>query len=377
MSKKILSLITVILLVSLFTCGCGDDGTTTIPVPTPSTNVSTINGIVYNTNGTPASGATVTLTPNMGTSEAYGEVQTTTTGTDGRFSFTVSFAGTYFIEAKLGSTILGSQQFTLSLGSTVTIVLGQASTGTLRVQLTPATALATVTVGMVSSSDEVSAAQAATGEYIFYLPGGTYTFTVNATGYNSVTRTGVVVNVGEETVETVDLTTEEIAIGTLTKLEPRVIVNSNLTTQEIKVTGSNFTGSGTNNDITITLVPVGGGDAIPVSGITVDDPNTVRFTADFTGAANGEYTLTLTHTPITSSSSTETSNIWLTDTIQGAIDEASVIYASEREAGKMTASATDPGWVQAYVPAGTYELGDPEIPTSIANYSMLGLSSGG
>ena len=386
MNKNILSVFILVLLISLFISGCGDDqGTATYVsptgtgvTPTPGTNLSAINGIVYNSNGTPASGATVTLTPNISSSESYGEVQTATAGTDGSFSFTVCYGGTYFVEAKKGTTLLGSQEFTLPLGSTITLIIGQASTGTLRVQLTPSDAVAAVTLdGMTSSSDKISASQSATGEYIFYIPGGTYSFTVNATGYDKVTRTGVVVNVGEETLETVDLTAEEIDIGTLTKLEPRVIVNANLTTQEVKVTGSNFTGNGTDNNITITLISVSGGTSIPVSGITVDDPNTVRFTADFTGAASGEYALTLTHSPITASSSTETSNIWLMDTIQGAIDKASTIYASEKASGKMTASAEDPGWVQAYIPAGTYELlaGSP-LPTAINTNSLLGLSSG-
>ena len=381
MIKKILPILTLILLISLFISGCGDDSATIIGTPginpTPSTNVSTINGTVYNSNGTPASGAAVTLTPNISSSEAYGEVQTAATGTDGKFSFTVSYGGTYFVEAKEGTVLLGSQEFTISLGSTITLVLGEGATGTLRVQLNPSDAVATVTLGGMSSSGEISAAQSATGEYIFYIPGGTYSFTVNAEGYNTVTRTGVVVNVGEETLKTVDLTAEEIDIGTLTKLEPRVIVNANLTTQEIKVTGSNFTGNGTDNNITLTLISVFDGTSIPVSGITVGDPNTVRFTADFTGAASGEYALKLTHSPITSSSSTETSNIYLMNTIQGAIDKASAIYASGKASGKITASAEDPGWVQAYIPAGTYELlpGSP-LPEAIDPNSMLGLSSG-
>ena len=383
MIKKILPILTLILLISLFISGCGDDGSvsfvnTPSVIPTPGTNLSTINGTVYNSNGTPASGAAVTLTPNISSSEAYGEVQTATTGIDGKFYFTVSYGGTYFVEAKEGTVLLGSQEFTLSLGSTITLVLGQASTGTLRIQLTPAGAVAAVTVnGINSSSDEISSAQSAAGEYIFYIPGGTYSFTVNAAGYNSVTLTDVVVNVGKETLKTVDLTAEEIDIGTLTKLEPRVIVNANLTTQEIKVTGSNFTGNGTDNNITITLISVSDGTSIPISGITVDDPNTVRFTADFAGAASGEYALTLTHRPITSSSSTETSNVWLMDTIQGAIDKAGNIYALENASGKMTASSEDPGWIQAYIPAGTYELlPGSAIPSAISSEDMLGLSSG-
>ena len=166
-----------------------------------------------------------------------------------------------------------------------------------------------------------------------------------------------------------DLTGEEIDIGTLTKIEPRVIVNQNLTTQEIKVRGSNFTGNGTDNNITITLVSSGGVN-IPVSGITVDDPNTVRFTADFTGASSEEYILTLTHSPITSSSSIGSSNIWLTDTIQAAIVKASSIYTSEMAAGKISASTSDPGWIEAYIPAGTYN------PTPLDTENTLGLSSG-
>ena len=370
MSKKFYPVLIAILLMFLFACGCGDDGSVNIvnqATPTPGTNLSTVNGIVYGTEGTPVSGAAVTLTPNLTGSETYGEVQTATTGTDGRFSFTVSFSGTYFVQAKEGTLLIGSQEFTLSLGSTITLVLGQASTGTLRVQLTPSDAVASVTVtGITSSSFEITSAQSAAGEYIFYIPGGTYSFIVNAEGYNSVTRS-VTVNAGEETVETVDLTGEEIDIGTLTKIEPRVIVNQNLTTQEIKVRGSNFTGNGTDNNITITLVSSGGVN-IPVSGITVDDPNTVRFTADFTGASSEEYILTLTHSPITTSSSTGSSNIWLTDTIQGAIDKAGAIYSSE--AGKIAASASEPGWIEAYIPAGTYN------PTPLNSEITLGLSSG-
>ena len=376
MTKKFLLILSIISLISLFACGCGDDGGTTIittnptvTVPTPGTTISTISGIVYNTDGSPFSGVSVSLTPNLESAESYGEVQTVTTGTDGRFSFTVSYGGTYFVEAKNGTTLLGSEEFTISLGSTVTLVLGMASTGTLNIQLTPSDAVASVILsGITASSAEITSAQSGAGKYIFYIPEGTYSFTVNAEGYNSVTRSATV-TVGEETVENVDLTGEEIDIGTLTKIEPRVIVNQNLTTQEIKVTGSNFTGNGTDNNITITLVSSGGVN-IPVSGITVDDPNTVRFTADFTGASSEEYILTITHSPITTSSSIGSSNIWLTDTIQNAIVKASSIYTSERAAGKITASASDPGWIEAYIPAGTYN------PTPLNSKGTLALSSG-
>ena len=106
MTKKFLLILSIISLISLFACGCGDDGSVNVLdpasfTPTPGTNISTVNGIVYNTDGTVFSGASVTLTPNLESSESYGEVQTATTGADGSFSFTVSYSGTYFVEAKM------------------------------------------------------------------------------------------------------------------------------------------------------------------------------------------------------------------------------------------------------------------------------------
>ena len=126
-------LVTLLMLIVflLFFAGCGDDGTvivpnpTVTPFPTAGIDVSVINGVVYGRDSLPVSGARLVLTPvisgSMEGSESYGETQTGVSDSEGIYTFTVSFSGTYLIEARTadGSELLGSQEFVISLGESL------------------------------------------------------------------------------------------------------------------------------------------------------------------------------------------------------------------------------------------------------------------
>jgi len=350
--RNVFILISVLIL-CLFSMGCGDDGSTAIlnptasPNPTPSSVTSLVSGTVYGTDGVPFQGATVTLTP-ITSSESYGEVQTTTTDSQGRFSFTVSFAGTYIIEAKNGTVLLGSQQFTVTPGVNVSLLLGNA-TGKLTVGVTPSNAVSSVTVTQIESAAVTELPASQSGEFIFYLPSGTYSITVSATGYNSITRPGITLSEGEEKTETFDLTGEETPIGVV-DITPRVVLNSgDLSNISMTISGTDFTGTAT-----VSLTPVTGGTAIEASDVTVVPTDTITCNFNLTGASSGEYTLLINHTPLTTSDTSVQKTFWLTDTIQGAIDRASVIYGEE--------SPSQP--VNAFIPAGVYQAGtSPALPT--------------
>jgi len=375
MRKKVLTGLLLLMVLSFVVSGCGDDGSVTVntgnnggTVPTPSANVASITGTVFGINGQPAPNMTITLTPVTGSSvagsESYGQVQTDTSDTEGDFGFTVSFAGTYLVEAKSGNELIGSQQVSVSLGQVIHILLGQSVTGRLIVQVNPASAQARVAISMLASSSlELTGAQS--GEYIFYLPAGTYSANVTAPGYEPVTRDGIALNAGEDRTEVIDLTEIAIGIGSSAlKLDPRVVVNANLTTINMTITGTNFSGTAT-----VTLTPVAGGTAITATNVTVVDPNTITCTFDLTGAANGEYTLTLTHTPLAVSDTSATASFWIVANIQDAIDKASDIYVSENYTARVADEISDQ--IVAFVPAGEYKLGDPGIEAILSDEDAL------
>ena len=134
MLKKItlLSFLLCLVLIPLLTSGCGDDSNVAIisaPSPTANPNISTIRGTVYDNSGQPLDGAGVLLKQiNAVTgSESYGEIQEYITQNGGQYIFTVSYSGTYRIEAREGETLLESKEFTVVAGSNLNINLGNPS----------------------------------------------------------------------------------------------------------------------------------------------------------------------------------------------------------------------------------------------------------
>ena len=224
--KKFYSLLLMCFIICILLIGCGDGHNTVILpgnlTPTPSSNKATISGTVYKQDGTVAtSGYIVTLIPvsdtsKISSSENYGEKQTTYTNANGHYSLTVSFAGTYLIEAKTpdGLTLLGSQGFTVKLGSSIIINLGlvQGPTGgtgpsgppgpvylgalTVTVQdASESKPIGNATVSLIktgltgASADLISLDSAGSGTYTFNnLAYGDYEITVEVQGYEKQTR---------------------------------------------------------------------------------------------------------------------------------------------------------------------------------------------
>ena len=128
--KLLLNVIVIINILILFLTGCGDNTSNyVIPTPTANAGTSTIKGTVYDNNGQPLDGASVLLIPATVTgSENYGEIQEYITQNGGQYIFTVSYSGTYRIEAREGETILESKEFIVVAGADSTINLGSQST---------------------------------------------------------------------------------------------------------------------------------------------------------------------------------------------------------------------------------------------------------
>jgi len=218
------SLIAVVAIMSVFfIMGCGDDGAVNLPSPaaTPSATIvpdptpgitATISGTVYGTDGEPADGITVRLTPLIGVtgSEGYGEVQTCITSNGGHYSFSVSYACVYLLEALNGGTLLDSQECNVSPGATVNVILGNPSNaGSLRVKVTAdgSTPIEGATLSLtetLETSDYIEASYYySEGWYVFeHLFLKDYLLTVNAGGYQPYTET-VIIGVTSPPVEKV------------------------------------------------------------------------------------------------------------------------------------------------------------------------------
>ena len=218
---------------------------------------------------------------------------------------------------------------------------------TLTINVIPADAQTTVTLNRVLSiaeDEEIEGTDSINnGTFIFNnLFPGTYVLVCEAPGYAIHTEN---ITLAEDTAVSVNLT--ETQIGSLTGIEPRVILNSDLTTLDLNIKGSGFSGTAE-----VTLTPAAGGNSIgPVIGNVVDS-ETITCTFDLNYAASGEYVLTVTHFPLTSSSTDATSTLFLMNTIQDVINKASDLYLSENSQTQII----------GYIPAGTYNYMDPELP---------------
>jgi len=383
-----IKLLTVLTLLLLFLIpGCGDDSgvtvnTNTAPtIQTPSpVGASTVQGTVYGTDGQPVgTGTTVRLTPNIASvtgSENYGEQQTTTTDAQGGFSFTVHYTGAYLIDALNGTQLIGSQLFNITgAGQVINIILGRPA-GRLTVNVVPANAEASVTItpgeGIATSSSPVTGSQ--TGEYIFYLPAGSYIVYAEATGYEPVAHQSATITEGGEQALTFDFTVEgEIPVSSSMGIDPYVCINTGEISGRYFV--EEFTGTGTiefinrNTGEVVRTVTV---DESSLNSITAPPTyyhpeggtyHYVTFTVDTTGMPTGYYDVKLTHNPPViggSSTTTAEQEFYVSDTIQGAASIASnantYYVAVPQEI--VTPEGSSFGWyVKAYIPAGNYRQG--------------------
>jgi len=345
--------------------GCGGDSSVTVNSAVPPVGASTVQGTVYGTDGQPAgAGITVRLAPNMATvtaSENYGEQQTTTTDAQGWFSFTVHYTGTYFIDALDGTQLLGGQFFNVTgAGQVINILLGKA-TGKLTVNVLPPDANTAVTVepggDLTTSASPVTGSQ--TGEYIFYLFPGLYTVDVTATGYESVETQSVTIEEGGEYTLTFDFTEDgETPLQAL--IDPYACINTGEV--PVKYYVRNFTGTGTIDFIlkstgevihtlSVTESDLVEGDVFPYLACTI---NTTTMPA-------GLYNVKLTHNPpvISESSTIVEQDFYISETIQGAIDEAysNFNYFSQEIITPWGEKTVHYGKV--YIPAGNYYYAGP------------------
>ena len=333
--------------------GCGDDGSVTFTAtPTPGTpsGTTTIRAFVYSANGQPVEGISVAMTQ-MATTELTSSIDPQVTDENGMVIFTGSFQGVYLIQAKDSSgNLLGSQEFSVLINDFINIFLGHV-TGKLTVKIDPEAVkpnvskleLSGIPVEFVTSSALSQIEGAIAGDAIFYLPAGNYSLTGYATGYSPATLSNIAVAEGGE--QEVTLTfDDEIPVG-LSIIEPRICVNTGSMPATIK--GENFV-----NPPDVTLIPVNGGTSITASNVVVIDSETVGCSFDLTGAATGEYTVEVDHSPITTANTTDSyTGFWVVDTIQTGIDKANELYVLE--GGEQ---------VKAFVPAGEYLYGDAPLP---------------
>jgi len=358
--KSSLLVVLLSLVLCLFLFGCGDDGSVTINTPTTPTpgtpsGTTTVRTFVYGANGLPIEGVTVKLTQVSASSDLAASIDPKTTDANGMAIFTGPFQGVYLIEAKDSSNnLLGSQQFTVSINDIINIFLGHV-TGKLTVKIAPAEVMPNVTkltlsgipYEFVTTSDATEITGSISGDAIFYLPSGNYAITACATGYNPVTVSDIVVQEGADQEVTIQFNdSDEIPVG-LSVIEPRICVNTGVMPATIH--GSNFI-----NPPTVTLIPVAGGTSVTASDVVVIDGNTVGCSFDLTGAATGEYTVEVNHSPLTAANTTDSyTGFWVVDTIQGGIDKANELYLLESSTSQIT----------AFVPEGEY-LYDSVTPSA-------------
>lgn len=255
-----------------------------------------------------------------------------------------------------------------STGSTgATGATGPVNAANLTVTVLPANSQSTVVLNRVlenSQAEEIAASDSVSGGVFTFnnLFPGTYVIICNAPGYSTHTETIVLPENGNESV-TINLA--EVQVG-LTKVEPRVCVNPgtvdyDLTAIPFTIKGKDFTGTAA-----VTLTPIAGGTALTATNVVVVDTQTITCTFDLTGAANGEYTLTVTHTPLTTSATTVTSSFFLVPNIQDAVDKAGDLFVAEslvvQQLGDQPADQ-----VMAYVPPGEYRVGDPGLETILSD----------
>ena len=243
----------------LFFVSCGDDGSVNLPAttitstPTPGSTTSTISGTVYGTNGEVIDGITVRLTPSgeVAGSESYGEVQTFTTSDGGQYNFSVCYAGVYLLEALNDSTLLDSQECTISLGVNVNVILGTPSNvGSLKIKVTedgstPIEGAVIFLTETLETSDNIKASYYySEGWYIFenlFLQD--YELTVNVDGYETYTDT-VTIGVTTPPVEEV-VTLAVVASPTITGFSP----SSASAGVVVTIEGTNFMSVYTENTV--------------------------------------------------------------------------------------------------------------------------------
>jgi len=381
MKMKFLAILVLLLL--LIIPGCGDDSGYTVNTnATPTTQTpapigaSTVQGTVYGSNGQPVgTGITVRLTPNIASvtaSENYGEQQTTTTDSQGGFSFTVHYPGAYLLDALDGTQLLGSQLFNITgAGQVINILLGQA-TGRLTVTIVPANAEASVTItpggDLTTSAATVTGSQ--TGEYIFYLPAGLYTVNAAATGYKELAPQSVTIAEGGEETLTFDFTAGGEVPVVAGGIDPYACINTGEV--PVKYYVEDFIGTGTIEFIlrsTGEVVKTVSVDESNLNTFTIPGGNTyyyLAFTIDTTGMPAGFYDAKLTHNPpvIDGSSTTAEIEFYVSDTIQGAINAGRNLNYWNTPQEIVTPWGSEfHNWIKVYIPAGNYQYGvSPNFP---------------
>lgn len=254
---------------------------------------------------------------------------------------------------------------------------GPVNAANLTVTVLPANSQSTVTLNRVlenSQVEEINASDSASGGVFVFnnLFPGTYVIVCNAPGYSTHTET---IDLPENGNVSVPINLDEVQVG-LIKVEPRVCVNPgtvdyDLTAIPFTIKGTDFTGT-----VAVTLTPIAGGTPITATNVVIVDTQTITCTFDLTGAANGEYTLTVTHTPLTTSATTVSTSFFLVPNIQDAVDKAGDLFVAEnlvvQQFGDQPADQ-----VMAYVPPGEYRVGDPGLETILSDeYGIIHMKSG-
>ncbi len=370
--RKPLLAVFLSLILCLFMFGCGDDGSVTINTPTTPTpgtpsGTTTVRAFVYGANGLPIEGVTVKLTQVSASTDLTASIDPETTDGNGMVVFAGPFQGVYLIEAKDSSNnLLGSQQFTVSINDIINIFLGHV-TGKLTVKISPEAVMPNVTklslsgipYEFVTTSEATDITGSIAGDAIFYLPSGNYSITAFATGYNPVTVSDIIVQEGTDQEVTIQFNDSDEIPVELSVIEPRVCVNTGVMPATIH--GSNFI-----NPPAVTLIPVNGGTSITASDVVIIDENTAGCSFDLTGAAVGEYTVEINHSPLTAANTTDSyTGFWVVDTIQGGIDKANELYLLEGGISQVT----------AFVPEGNY-LYDPITPLPVLPSLPLQMRTG-
>lgn len=171
----------------------GQTSTVNFSLVAASGGTGTLSGTVVNiSNNAAISGATVSFSDG-----------TTTTDASGFYQFTNVTAGTYSVTASHSGFFSSTQSATVSSGATTTLNFKLATGGKLAGTVTnssgAAVSGATVSISGGSVATSVTLTTSSTGAYATnFIPVGTYTITVSATGFTTQSKTATV-NTGQTT----------------------------------------------------------------------------------------------------------------------------------------------------------------------------------
>jgi hypothetical protein len=296
-----------------------------------------LNGTVVDiSNNVPISGATVSFSGG-----------TTTTDGNGFYQFTNVAPGTYSVTASHSGFFSSTQSATVSSGATTTLNFQLATGGKLAGTVTnssgSAISGATVMISGGSVPTSVTLTTSSTGAYATnFIPVGTYTITVSATGFTTQSKTATV-NTGQTT--TVNFTLSAGGgTGTLSGTVVNISNNAAISGATVSFSG----GSTTTNS----------------SGFY-----------QFTNVAAGTYNVTASHTGYFSSTQTATVSGGATTTLNfklatggklagtvknssgAAISGATVKISGGSIATSVTLTTSSTGaYTTNFIPVGTYTI---------------------